>query len=365
MWVASSRRTARAHERPIGGLEVVPRGTARTAAPSSRDGPRRGTRPPPQVALVDELAHTNVPGGRHEKRWQDIQELLDAGIEVISTVNVQHLESLNDVVQRITGVPQQETVPDEVVRPADQIELVDMSPESLRRRLAHGNVYAAEKVDAALGNYFRVGNLTALRELALLWVADRVDECLQRYRSEHGIDRTWEARERIVVALPGGPEGETLIRRAARIAARAPAASCWPSTSPQSDGLTGACPKELAAQRHLVESLGGTFHSIIGDDVAEGADRVRAGMNATQLVLGFSRAAWQSAASLPARASARPRSASGRHRRAHGHPRAVDGPRPPPDPPARSPQRRRLAGDIAAVACSPLLTVRCRACAAA
>ena len=111
----------------------------------------------PQMALVDELPHTNVPGGRHEKRWQDIQDLLDAGIEVITTVNIQHLESLNDVVQRITGVPQRETVPDEVVRSADQIELVDMSPESLRRRLAHGNVYAAEKIDAALGNYFRVG----------------------------------------------------------------------------------------------------------------------------------------------------------------------------------------------------------------
>jgi len=141
----------------------------------------------PQVALVDELAHTNIPGGRHSKRWQDVQDLLDAGIEVITTVNVQHLESLNDVVQRITGVPQRETVPDEVVRAADQIELVDMSPESLRRRLAHGNVYAAEKVDAALGNYFRVGNLTALRELALLWVADRVDEVLQRYREDHHI----------------------------------------------------------------------------------------------------------------------------------------------------------------------------------
>ncbi|MEY9850301.1 K+-sensing histidine kinase KdpD, partial [Streptacidiphilus sp. BW17] len=120
----------------------------------------------PQVALVDELAHTNIPGGRHAKRWQDVQELLDAGIDVLTTVNVQHLESLNDVVQKITGVPQRETVPDEVVRRADQIELVDMAPEGLRRRMAHGNVYTAEKVDAALSNYFRVGNLTALRELA-------------------------------------------------------------------------------------------------------------------------------------------------------------------------------------------------------
>ena len=111
----------------------------------------------PAVALVDELAHTNAPGSEHEKRWEDVEELLDAGIDVITTVNIQHLESLNDVVERITGVKQRETIPDEVVRRADQVELVDMTPEALRRRMAHGNIYAAEKVDAALGNYFRVG----------------------------------------------------------------------------------------------------------------------------------------------------------------------------------------------------------------
>lgn len=119
----------------------------------------------PAVVLVDELAHTNVPGCRHEKRWQVIEDLRDAGIEVITTVNIQHLESLNDVTEAITGIRQRETVPDEVVRSADQIELVDMSPQSLRRRMAHGNIYAPEKVDAALSNYFREGNLTALRQL--------------------------------------------------------------------------------------------------------------------------------------------------------------------------------------------------------
>jgi len=134
----------------------------------------------PQVALVDELAHTNIPGSAREKRWQDVELLLEAGIDVISTVNVQHLESVNDVVEAITGIPQRETVPDSVVRAADQVELVDMTPEALRRRMAHGNIYAPEKVDAALGNYFRAGNLTALRELALLWLADSVDEGLQR-----------------------------------------------------------------------------------------------------------------------------------------------------------------------------------------
>src|SRR5262245_43431440 len=118
----------------------------------------------PAWAIIDELAHTNVPGSRHEKRWEDINELLDAGISVISTVNIQHLESLNDVVERITGIKQRETVPDAIVRAADQIELVDMAPEALRRRMAHGNIYAAERIDAALANYFRVGNLGALPE---------------------------------------------------------------------------------------------------------------------------------------------------------------------------------------------------------
>ena len=157
----------------------------------------------PAVALVDELAHTNVPGSRHEKRWQDVDELLDAGIDVITTVNIQHLESLNDVVERITGIQQRETVPDEVVRRADQIELVDMSPEALRRRMAHGNIYPPERVDAALANYFRPGNLAALRELTLLWVADRVEEGLQGYMDAHGIADAWETRERVVVAITG------------------------------------------------------------------------------------------------------------------------------------------------------------------
>ena len=141
----------------------------------------------PAVALIDELAHTNAPGSRYEKRWQDVNDILDAGIDVISTLNIQHLESLNDVVERITGVKQRETIPDDVVRAADRVELIDMAPEALRRRMAHGNIYAADKVDAALGNYFRVGNLGALRELALMWVADKVDDALHDYKVAHGI----------------------------------------------------------------------------------------------------------------------------------------------------------------------------------
>ncbi|MBW5480364.1 sensor histidine kinase [Streptomyces bambusae] len=243
----------------------------------------------PAVALVDELAHTNVPGSRNAKRWQDIEELLQAGIDVITTVNIQHLESLGDVVETITGIRQQETVPDEVVRRADQIELVDMSPQALRRRMAHGNVYKADKVDAALSNYFRPGNLTALRELALLWVADRVDEYLQEYRGEHNIRSTWQARERIVVGLTGGPEGRQLIRRAARLAEKGAGGEVLAVYIARSDGLTSASPKELAFQRRLVEDLGGTFHHVIGDDVPNALLEFARGVNATQIVLGVSR----------------------------------------------------------------------------
>ncbi|WUD72694.1 sensor histidine kinase KdpD [Streptomyces sp. NBC_00510] len=248
----------------------------------------------PEVALVDEMAHTNIPGSRNEKRWQDIEELLQAGINVISTVNIQHLESLGDVVESITGVRQRETVPDEVVRRADQIELVDMSPQALRRRMAHGNIYASDKVDAALSNYFRPGNLTALRELALLWVADRVDEYLRQYRTDHRISATWQARERIVVGLTGGPEGRTLIRRAARMAAKGSGGEILAVHIARSDGLTAGSPKELAVQRTLVEDLGGSFHHVVGDDVPGALLDFARGVNATQVVLGTSRRpAWQ------------------------------------------------------------------------
>ncbi|WP_327102805.1 ATP-binding protein [Nonomuraea glycinis] len=283
------------HDRPrtaalLEGMEVIPRRTVvyRGAAFTELDVGAVIERAP-KVALIDELAHTNVPGSRNVKRWQDIDEILDAGIDVVSTVNIQHLESLNDVVQRITGIPQRETIPDEVVRRADQIELVDMSPDALRRRMAHGNVYAPEKVSAAMANYFRVGNLTALRELALLWVAGKVDEQLDRYRADHGIEGTWEARERIVIALTGGPEGGTLVRRAARIAARTKGADLLAVHVTSADGLAGADPADLARQRVLVESLGGTYHQVVGDDIPRALLDFAQGVNATQLVLGASR----------------------------------------------------------------------------
>ncbi|MFJ1587635.1 DUF4118 domain-containing protein [Streptomyces sp. NPDC088197] len=248
----------------------------------------------PEVVLVDELAHTNVPGSRNAKRWQDVEELLKAGIHVVSNVNIQHLESLGDVVESITGVKQRETVPDEVVRRADQIELVDMSPQALRRRMAHGNIYAPDRVDAALSNYFRPGNLTALRELALLWTADRVDEYLQQYRADHRISAAWQARERIVVGLTGGPEGRTLLRRAARMAAKGSGSEILAVHIVRSDGLVSGSAKELAVQRALVEDLGGSFHHVIGDDVPDALLDFARGVDATQIVLGTSRRkAWQ------------------------------------------------------------------------
>jgi two-component system, OmpR family, sensor histidine kinase KdpD len=277
----------------IVGLEVVPRRqvTHRGATFEEMDVDAVLARQP-EVALVDELAHTNVGDGRHRKRWEDIDELLDAGIDVVTTVNIQHLESVNDVVERITGAAQRETVPDQVVRAADQVELVDMTPEALRRRMAHGNVYPAERIDAALGNYFRAGNLTALRELALLWVADQVDVGLEEYRRRHGITEPWETRERVVVALTGAPAGEALIRRAARIARRAHGELLGVHVT-SAEGLSGPPPGDIERHRALLVDLGGEYHEVTGAEVAAALVDFAHAENATQIVLGSSeRSRW-------------------------------------------------------------------------
>ena len=272
------------------GLEAVPRRTmAHSGATFTEMDLDAVLARHPQVALVDELAHTNVPGCRNAKRWQDVDELLDAGIDVITTLNVQHLESLNDVARQISGVTQHETIPDEIARRADQIELVDMTPEALRRRMVHGNVYPPDRIEAALTHYFRPGNLTALRELALLWVADRVEEGLQRYRTEHGIGTPWETRERIVVGIAGEPGDERLIRRAARIAARTPGSDLLAVHVTRDDGVADGQGVTLEAQRALVASLGGSFWQVPGDDTAEALLDFARAQNATQMVLGASR----------------------------------------------------------------------------
>ncbi|KAA1250857.1 sensor histidine kinase KdpD [Mycobacterium simiae] len=242
----------------------------------------------PQVVLVDELAHTNTPGSANAKRWQDVEELLDAGITVISTVNIQHLESLNDVVAQITGIEQKETIPDSIVRQAAQIELIDITPEALRRRLSHGNVYAPERIDAALSNYFRRGNLTALRELALLWLADQVDTALAKYRAENRITDIWEARERVVVAVTGGPESETLVRRASRIASKS-SAELMVVHVVRGDGLAGLSEARMSKVRELANSLDASLHTVVGDDVPSALLEFAREINATQLVIGTSR----------------------------------------------------------------------------
>jgi two-component system sensor histidine kinase KdpD len=274
----------------LDGLEVVPRREVsyRDASFTEMDTEAVLARRP-AVVCVDELAHTNVPGSATEKRAEDVERLRAAGIDVITTVNIQHLESLNDEVERITGVRQRETVPDEVVRTADQIQLVDMSPDALRRRMAHGNIYRPEQIDASLTSYFRVGNLTALRELALLWLADRVDDALGDYRKAHQIEAPWPAKERIVVAVTGGPESETLLRRGARLAQRAAGSELLAVHVIANDGLANPDESRIARAQQLVASLGGTFHSVVGEDVSAAVVDFATGANATMVVVGVSR----------------------------------------------------------------------------
>ena len=241
----------------------------------------------PELALVDELAHTNVPGSTNEKRWQDVEALLQAGIDVITTVNIQHLESVNDVVEKITGIVQHETIPDSIVRRAEQIELVDITPEALRRRMAHGNIYPAEKIDASLSNFFRSGNLSALRELSLLWLADRVEDSLQSYLDAHDIKATWETRERLIVAVMGNEADEVLLRRAARIASRNHAQILAVHVV-GTEGMHGRS-EDTSLARELVTEFEGTFHEIVDEDVASALVAFARAERGTQIILGSSR----------------------------------------------------------------------------
>jgi two-component system sensor histidine kinase KdpD len=201
----------------VGDLEIVPRqkilyrGVMLEEMDTEAIMARR-----PEVALVDELAHSNVAGSRHPKRYQDVEELLDAGIDVITTLNIQHLESLNDLVASITGIRVRETLPDRVLDQADEVEVVDISPYALRQRMRHGNIYPVERIEAALNNFFREGNLTALRQLALRRTADKTEDQLQRYLDEHHIDQAWPTTERILVGFDHRPHSRTVIRDAWR-----------------------------------------------------------------------------------------------------------------------------------------------------
>jgi two-component system sensor histidine kinase KdpD len=245
----------------------------------------------PQVALVDELAHTNIPGARHGKRWEDVIEILAAGIEVITTINIQHLESLNDVIATVTGIRQQETIPDWLFDLADQVELVDMSPHALRRRLAHGNVYPdPRKTELALQRFFTVENLTALRELALLKVANQVDESLLDRWTREGAAP--DVRERVLVCVSRpGELSDTLIRRGARVAQRARGDLLVLHVR---EGAGSTDPAWLEHVEGLVRDLGGSFDVIDSESPVEAVLGYAYRQSVTQIVVGESqRSRWK------------------------------------------------------------------------
>jgi two-component system sensor histidine kinase KdpD len=282
-------------EDAIGELEVVPRkvtdyrGTRFEEMDLDAVLARR-----PKVALIDELAHTNVPGsGRHEKRWQDVIEILEAGIDVITTVNIQHLESIADAVEQMTGTTVRERVPDWVVQKANQIELVDSSPEALRRRMLHGNIYPPEKVPQALTHFFRTDNLIALRELALRFLADETEEELLEHLQRHHANVLWETTERIMVAVTAAPGTDVLLRRAARIAARVKGELSVvhvlsdDSAAPSKGG-------KIDALRTLAGDLGARWHEIHDDNPARAIITFAQQHQITQIVIGSSkRSRWQ------------------------------------------------------------------------
>jgi len=242
----------------------------------------------PKVALVDELAHTNVPGsGPHEKRWQDVHELLDAGIDVISTVNIQHLESIADSVEQIAGVPIRERVPDWVLRKADQIELIDSSPEQLRRRMLHGNIYPTAKVPQALTHFFRTDNLIALRELALRFLADETEDELLDHLARYQTEVLWETSERILVAVITAPGTEAIIRRASRMASRIKA-DLHVVHVRSSEGSGRSDEARLAALRQLCEDVGADWTDVESDDPAQAIIEHAKRRQITQIVLGSS-----------------------------------------------------------------------------
>lgn len=212
------------HGRPqtqeqLGDLEIIPRKQVsyRSVTLEEMDTEAIIARHP-KVALIDELAHTNVPGSKHTKRYQDVQDILDAGINVVTTLNIQHLESLNDMVASITGVHVRETLPDRILDQADEVELIDISPYALRQRMKHGNIYPPERIEPALHNFFREGNLTALRELALRRTAEKTESQLQQYMTQHGISKLWPASERVLVGFDSRSHTRQVLRDAWRLA---------------------------------------------------------------------------------------------------------------------------------------------------
>ena len=282
------------HKRPetialMEGLEVIPtkkieyRGTTIEEMDTAAIIARR-----PHWVLVDELAHTNAPGAAHEKRWQSVDEILAAGINVISTVNVQHFESLNDTVAQITGVSVRETVPDRLLDEADEVVLVDITPEALVNRLNRGVIYSPDKVPKALANFFRRGNLVALRELALRRTADEVDDDLTRFMQEHDVDKTWGVNERVLVAVTPRPLGAKLIRRGYHLARRMNGRFWVLCVRPPGVALSAKEEHTLEDLRFLTLDLGGEFVEIVGSDPAAEIIDFATGNQVTYVVMGQS-----------------------------------------------------------------------------
>src|SRR5215467_6980520 len=270
------------------GLEVLPRRsvTYRGTTLDAFDLDAALARHPP-LLLVDELAHTNAPGSRHAKRWQDVEELLDAGIDVYTTVNVQHLESVNDVVAQITGVLVRETVPDSMLDQVNELELIDLPPDELLQRLREGKVYVPEQARRALDHFFSKGNLIALREMALRRTADRVDAQMQVYRSTHAITETWPTTERLLVSVSPSPFSVRLVRATRRMAARLRAE--WLAVyveTPASLRLPEADRDRVVHTLRLAEQLGAETVTLSGQNVSDELLNYARARNVSKIVVG-------------------------------------------------------------------------------
>lgn len=239
----------------------------------------------PAVALVDELAHTNIPGSKHRKRYEDIQEILAAGIDVLSTLNIQHIETIAPTVRAITGITVRETVPDWVPLSASETVMVDLTPEALQNRMRRGDVYGQEKVEQSLKNFFRRGNLIALRELALRQVAEQVDRSLESYMDAKDIRQNWGVRERLAVCVSGSPSGQYLIARGARLARRMDA-ELYVLHVDREFGKGQVDTKTLDANLRFGENLGAQIHRLKGRSVADTVAEFVRNKHITQVMFG-------------------------------------------------------------------------------
>jgi len=240
----------------------------------------------PMVALVDELAHTNIPGSKHRKRYEDVLDLLDANIDVLSTVNIQHIESIAPIVRAITGVPVRETVPDWLLKVSQETVMIDLTPEALQKRMQRGDIYVQDKVEQALRNFFRRGNLIALRELALRQVAEQVDRSLESYMEEKDIQGKWAVKERIVVCISGNPKAQYLVARAARMARRMDADLYALHVDLGENSEEDE--KTLTANLQFAESLGARLVRLKGDNFSDTASEFVREKHITQIIFGRS-----------------------------------------------------------------------------